>query len=137
MDANRPSTAGCVEDGQSCPSNRGSSRMAAVGCLHWGTDRIVRPPLNLFSLPCIWSNFPESGTSMADDKMLSSTAAATTLPSVAAAPRPTREEDNRMARACAAGDAAAFEELYRRGGGPGKSGPLPRPPHVRRPDDTR
>jgi RNA polymerase sigma-70 factor (ECF subfamily) len=53
---------------------------------------------------------------MADDKMLSSTAAATTLPPVAAAPRPTREEDNRIARACAAGDAAAFEELYRRFG---------------------
>ncbi len=53
---------------------------------------------------------------MADDKMLSSTAAVTTLPPVAAAPRPAREEDNRLARACAAGDGAAFEELYRRYG---------------------
>src|SRR5260221_4284718 len=33
--------------GQDCPSDRGSTRMPAVGCLHGGTDRIVRPPLNL------------------------------------------------------------------------------------------
>jgi RNA polymerase sigma-70 factor (ECF subfamily) len=53
---------------------------------------------------------------MADDDMLSSTALATSLPSLAAAARPAREEDHRLAAACAAGEAAAFEDLYRRFG---------------------
>src|SRR6266404_1017850 len=36
-----------VEDGQSCPSTREPAPMQASGSALGGTDRIVRPPLNL------------------------------------------------------------------------------------------
>src|SRR5258708_22063451 len=49
--------------------------------------------------------------------MLDPSAAATTLPPVTPVmPRPAREDDHRIAAACAAGDTAAFEDLYRRFG---------------------
>lgn len=38
------------------------------------------------------------------------------FPSAAAPPRTTADDDQRLARACAAGDTAVFEELYRRHG---------------------
>jgi RNA polymerase sigma-70 factor (ECF subfamily) len=54
---------------------------------------------------------------MPTEDMLGSTAVATTLPPVAdAPPRPTREEDHRLAAACAAGDTMVFEDLYHRFG---------------------
>src|SRR5438309_61041 len=44
-------TAGCVEDGQSCPSNRETTQLPASGGVpSGGTDRIVRPPHRM----CAW-----------------------------------------------------------------------------------
>ncbi len=54
---------------------------------------------------------------MPTEDMLGSSAAATTLPPVTPVmPRPAREDDHRIAAACAAGDTVAFEDLYRRFG---------------------
>ena len=54
---------------------------------------------------------------MPTEDMLGSSAAATTLiPVTPALPRPAREDDHRLAAACAAGDTLAFEDLYRRFG---------------------
>src|SRR5258708_24804076 len=59
---------------------------------------------------------------MPTEDMLGSSAAATTLPPVTPVmPRPAREDDHRIAAACAAGDTVAFEDLYRRFRDPFKS----------------
>ena len=54
---------------------------------------------------------------MPTEDMLGSSAAATAMtPIQTAMPRPVREDDHRIAAACAAGDSLAFEDLYRRFG---------------------
>src|SRR5260221_2159588 len=54
---------------------------------------------------------------MPTEDMLGSSAAATSLtPVTPPMPRPAREDDHRLATACAAGDTLAFEDLYRRFG---------------------
>src|SRR4051794_23316141 len=86
-------------------SSTGNTPLAAC----WPTHSYPQTPAS--------SNLPVLPTSMPSEEMLSSTAAVASLTPVApVAPRPTREDDHRLAAACAGGDTLAFEDLYRRFG---------------------